>query len=221
MAVTQLRLDASDSVDSDDNSYIMSIANLGRETVTSGVCSIDVVTTELSVTGTQAYTLGDGRFVGAKKNLVCTVAASTPVGTLTINDAFGTEPTSYVFTAVGQRLELEWVTGGWKVVRLVTAGTDTPAAASTLRQMVQLHVIAISGTQDWVLPDGVVPGQLKTFKVASAASTPVGTISGLFYDEDGSADGVDINFDAAADMATVVWDGARWNPIQLVAATVS
>src|SRR6185503_17178658 len=113
------------------------------------------------------------------------------------------------FNAVGQLIELVWTATGWRLLALRAAGVDTPAAASTLNQLVLQHTIAITGTQDWVLPDGEVVGQMQIFKVASAASIPVGTISGLFYDEDGSADGVDINFDAAADMATVVWDGAR------------
>jgi hypothetical protein len=191
------------------------------ETVTSGALNVGVPTSYLSVTGAQAYTLADGAYVGQRKRIECSVAASIPVGTLTINDAATGEPTTWVFNAVGQMIDVMWTSTGWKLMAFRAAGVDTPAAASTLNLLVLQHTIAISGTQDWVLPDGEVPGQMQIFKVASAASIPVGTISGLFYDEDGSADGVDINFDAAADMATVVWDGARWNPIQLVSATVS
>ncbi len=191
------------------------------ETVTSGAVNPAVPASYLSVTGTQAYTLANGTTIGQRKRIECVVAATTPVGTLTINDAATGEPTTHVFVAVGQMLEMEWTATGWRLLTFRPAGTDTPAAASTLNPLVLKHVIAITGTQDWVLPDGEVPGQTQIFKVASAASTPVGTISGLFYDEDGSADGVDINFDAAADMATVVWDGSRWDPVQLVSATIS
>lgn len=191
------------------------------ETVTSGALTVGIPTSFVSVTGSVAFTLADGEYVGQRKRIECTAAASTPSGTLTINDAATGEPVAWIFNAVGQMIDLMWTPTGWKLVDLRAAGTDTPAAASTLNLLVLQHVIAIVGTQDWVLPDGEVPGQMQIFKVATASSTPVGTISGLFYDEDGSADGTDLNLDAAADMATVVWDGARWNPIQLVAATIS
>lgn len=191
------------------------------ETVTSGALNPAVPTTYLSITGPQALTLADGTVIGQRKRIECTVAATSPAGTLTINDAATGEPTTWVFNAVGQMIELEWSSTGWRLLTLRPAGTDTPAAASTLNLLVLKHNIAIDGTQDWVLPDGEVPGQTQIFKVPSAVNTPVGTISGLFYDEDGSADGTDINFDAAADMATVMWDGSRWDPIQLVAATIS
>lgn len=193
----------------------------GFETVTSGALTVGTRTTFVSVTGTVAYTLAAGTYLGQRKRVECSVAASIPAGTLTIADSFASEPTTWVFNAVGQAIELMWTSTGWKHLAVQAAGVDTPAAASTVNQLVLQHTIAISGTQDWIIPSGVVPGQVQIFKVASAASIPVGTISGLFYDEDGSADGVDINFDAAADMATVVWDGARWNPTQLVSATVS
>lgn len=182
---------------------------------------LDYMVHYLDISGTKAFTLPVATVLGHRCRIECVGAASTPVGTLTIADAYASEPTSWIFNNVGQRLELEWTSTGWKMISVRAAGTDTPAAASTLNLLVQTHVIAITGTQDWIIPSGVVPGQIQVFKVASAASTPVGTISGLFVDEDGSADGVDINFDAAADMATVVWNGARWDPIQLVSATVS
>jgi hypothetical protein len=191
------------------------------ETVTSGAVSTSIGETYLSVTGTQAYTLADGSSVGQRKRIECTVAATIPAGTLTINDAATGEPTSWVFNAVGQMIELEWTAAGWRLLTLREAGTDTPAAASTLNMLVRTHIIAIDGTDDWVLPSGEVPGQRQSFIVSTADNIPVGTISGLFYDEDGSADGVDINFNAIADMAHVEWDGLRWVPVSLTSATIS
>lgn len=194
----------------------------GSETLTTGgAASLLTVNTYLEVTGTDAISLADGLYVGQRKWFECTVAASTPVGTLTPATVFGTEPATWVFKAVGQGVGLEWTATGWKAYRVQAAGQDTPAAASTINQLFMTHAIAITGTQDWVLGSGTVPGQIQNFKVLSAASTPVGTISGLFYDEDSSADGVDIQLDAAADMASVVWDGARWDPIQLIACAIA
>lgn len=193
----------------------------GIETVTTGALSLGAPVTHLSVTGTKAYSLADGEYEGQRKRVECTVAASIPAGTLTLNDAATGEPTTHVFNAVGQMIELMWTSTGWKLIAFREAGIDTPAAASTLNPLVAVHVIAIDGTDDWVLPDGEVPGQIQTFKVSQADNIPVGTISGKFNDEDGSADGTDINFDGVGDMAAVRWDGARWDPIQLVSATIS
>lgn len=187
-----------------------------------GALDPDVYLTELSVTGTKAYTLADGTYAGQRKAILCVAAASTPAGTVTIATMSGSRTNvAYVFGAVGQRLELEWTSGGWREREVRAAGRDVPAAASTINPLFAFHDIAISGTQDWILPSGTCVGQIQTFAVSSAAAIPAGTISGLFYDEDGSADGVDINFNAVADMATVQWDGARWIPLQLVSATIS
>lgn len=191
------------------------------ETVTSGALNPHVPMTYLSVTGTQAYSLADGTVIGQRKRIECRVAASTPVGTLTLNDAATGEPTTHVFGAVGQMIEVEWTSTGWRLLTYRPAGTDAPAAGSTLNPLFLKHDITIADTQDWVLPDGEVPGQIQSFKVAAVSGTPVGTISGLFYDEDGSADGTDINFNAAADAAVVMWDGSRWDPISLTSATIS
>jgi len=193
----------------------------GAETVTSGALSVYKDTSYVSVTGTQAYSLADGIFVGQRKRVECSVAASTPIGTLTPTTVVSGDPASWVFSAVKQMLEFEWTATGWQVVDIRQAGRDTPAAASTLRRLILHHDIAITGTQDWVLSDGVLPGERKLLLVSAAASTPVGTISGKFYDEDGSADGVDVNVNASADMAVLEWDGSRWFPITLISATIS
>lgn len=180
------------------------------ETVTSGALNVNAATSLISVTGTQAYTLGAGPAVGFRKRIECSVAASIPAGTLTIADAAGSEQTSWVFNAVGQAIELVWYADGWHHVAVTTAGAATPAAASTLNPLVAFNNIAVDGTDDWILPSGAAPGQTVSFHVSQADNIPVGTISGLFYDEDGSADGVDIQFNAVADMATVRWNGIRW-----------
>lgn len=213
--------------DRSDAFYTKAIAGLNAlvasEAISAaGALDPDNYLTELTVSGTKAYTLANGTYVGQRKAIECVSAASTPLGTVTIATMSGSRTdVAYVFSTAGARLELEWTSGGWRETLVRPAGRDVPAAASTLNPLIALHDIAIDGTDDWVLPSGTCPGQRQSFKVSAAANTPVGTISGLFYDEDGSADGVDINLDAAADMATVVWDGARWDPIQLVSATIS
>jgi hypothetical protein len=187
---------------------------IGQETVTSGALDEYVRTSYLSVTGTVAFSLADGLYLGQEKFVECTAVSGTPIGTLTLNDAHGTEPTSHIFGAVGQRLGFEWTATGWKLTSIRSAGRDTPAAASTLNLLILHHAIAIVGTQDWVIPSGLVPGQKQIVIVLSAASTPVGTVSGLFYDNaDGSADAIDVTWDSggdAGDFVELTWDGARW-----------
>lgn len=177
--------------------------------------------TELTVSGTKAYTLANGTYVGQKKQIECVAASSTPLGTVTIATMTGSRTNvAYVFSTVGARLELEWTATGWRETLLRAAGADAPAAASTLNVLVLNHVIAITDTMDWVLPNGTVPGQRQTITVSANSGSPVGTISGLFYDNaDGSADGTDVSLNAAGDFTVLEWDGARWMPFSLVSAT--
>jgi len=91
----------------------------GVETKTSGACTPGIRTTKVSVTGTNAYSLADGTFQGQRHTFICTVAASTPVGTLT--PAHMTGGTSVLFDAVNEQLELEWSGTTWHVVGVIGA----------------------------------------------------------------------------------------------------
>lgn len=192
----------------------------------SGTINNTTLVTTLAITGTDAYGMSDGLYVTQRKIVRCISAASSPAGTVTpttvsTDTAGGTSPASVVFNAAGQEVEYEWDATGWKIMRVRAAGADAPAAASTLNLLVANHVITIANTQDWIIPSGYVPGQKQMIMVATTSGSPVGTISGLFYDEDGSADGVDVNLNAQADFAYLDWDGVRWMPVQLVSSTVS
>ena len=83
------------------------------------VGEIDVTTpvSFISVTGTTTFSLPAGT-TGQIKILVCTVAASTPVGTLTpiasANDGYDT----IIFNEVGQSATLIYENSGWIVISL-------------------------------------------------------------------------------------------------------
>ena len=83
------------------------------------VGEIDVTTpvSFISVTGTTTFTLPAGT-TGQIKILVCTVAASTPAGTLTpiasANDGYDT----IIFNEVGQSVTLIYENSGWIVISL-------------------------------------------------------------------------------------------------------
>jgi len=88
------------------------------------VGEIDVTTpvSFLSVTGSTTFSLPAGT-IGQIKMLVCTVAASTPVGTLTpiasANDGYNT----IIFNAKGQSVTLIYENSGWIIL-----STNTPAS---------------------------------------------------------------------------------------------
>jgi len=80
-------------------------------TVTSGAIPITGKTTFVSVTGTVAFSLANGTHVGQVKELVCTVAASTPIGTLTPASPLGYA--TILFNAVGESVHLVWTGTAW------------------------------------------------------------------------------------------------------------
>jgi hypothetical protein len=94
--------------------------NAGEETVTTGAISVGTRTTFLSVTGTVPFTLADGLYHGQQKFLKCTVAASTPVGTVTPATPSGFATVTFDSTA--DWALLEWRKGsGWKVIAFAAA----------------------------------------------------------------------------------------------------
>lgn len=199
----------------------------GLESVAApGAIAPGVYETHLSVDGTDAFTMGDGNHVGQRKRITCIAAANTPLGTVTLNDAYGTEPTAYVFTTVGQWVEWEWTDGGsaalkgWKIVGLGQVGVETVAGDASANPLCLVHLITIADTIDFLQPVGIIAGQRSIWLAVGTSGTPSGTVSGLYYDEDGSADGVDLVMNAAGDQAVIAWTGARWLAESLVSTTV-
>ena len=84
---------------------------------TTGEIDITTPVSFISVTGTTTFTLPAGT-TGQIKILVCTVAASTPVGTLTpiasANDGYDT----IIFNEKGQSATLIYENSGWIVLSL-------------------------------------------------------------------------------------------------------
>ena len=97
-------------------------------TFTSGAIDVTTPISFLSATGTVAYSLAAGT-AGQIKMLVCTVAASTPVGVLTpvasANDGYNT----ITFNAVGETATLLYTNSGWMILAL--GGTSAALAAGT------------------------------------------------------------------------------------------
>jgi len=196
------------------------VSSTGAETVTSsGAVSIATEVTYLDVSGTKAYTLADGTRVGQRKGVECIGAAATPLGTLTIADAYSTEPTTYVFTAVGQRVDFEWTSTGWKIYRIRQAGVEAIAANATFNRLCRTQIVDVVGTKAYILAAGLVSGQKATTICTAASSAPAGTVTGSFRKLDGVASASFTDFGAAADAVESEWDGAAWQVMRAVAVT--
>lgn len=174
----------------------------------------------IAITGTASGVLGDGTYVGQRKRLRVISAASSPAYTLTPTTMQAGQPTAFVFTDAGQMVDLTWAADGWVVTDVKTAGAGTTAAAGTINPLIARQGLTTNGSEDRILPNGYCPGH--TIKIAVDTDTSGSTtISGLFYDEDGSADGIDITADSALDEVVLTWTGARWMGITHISAAVT
>jgi hypothetical protein len=78
-----------------------------------GALDPDVRYTDLQVDGTDAFTLADGTFIGAIKEIWCSAATTTPAGTLTPDNLSGL--TTIDFDAVDEYVKLIWDGTNWVV----------------------------------------------------------------------------------------------------------
>lgn len=149
----------------------------------SGACSLDIMITELTVSGTKAYTLAAPTRTGQRKIIRCVSAASAPLGTLTIADPDTTTgyvcPATFLFDQAGQDIELvatpgllwRWVGGSYE---RFTDAVVAPGACSTSRIQTTL---AVDGTDAFTLAAPTRVGQRKIITCVSAANTPAGTLT--------------------------------------------
>jgi hypothetical protein len=84
-------------------------------TFTSGAIDVTTPISFVSVTGTKAYTLAAGSD-GQLKILICTVAASTPVGVITPLASASDGYNTITFNAVGENATLIYSNSGWNVL---------------------------------------------------------------------------------------------------------
>jgi hypothetical protein len=96
-------------------------AYLTPPTVTSGAISPDVLVTHVSTTGTQAFTLANGSYIGQEVLLMQTVAATSPIPTVTPASRVGYASFN-LGTAVGNNARLIWNGTGWILAALAGAG---------------------------------------------------------------------------------------------------
>lgn len=87
------------------------------ELVTTGALSLTAGISYLSITGTQVFTLAAGTYIGQEKNIRTTVAAGTPVGSLTgLFQNGGTAVTTIAsLGAVDRMVTLVWNGTRWEI----------------------------------------------------------------------------------------------------------
>lgn len=202
------------------------------ELVTSGALSASGKYSQLSVTGTQAYTLANGTVTGQVKVIECTVAASTPVGTLTITTPAGTEPATHVFTQPGQQLTLQWTGAAWHMIGKLRAGQFAVVVGTTVLtgvDMVDAYELSVTGTVTSLtaalqVPNCFVPGERIHFSTPTATGTPVGSIKVVGFT---IATGVAATTLGAINATTVTADyvcdsiANGWQNVALTTATYS
>jgi hypothetical protein len=196
-----------------------------------GALDLGKYVTELTVSGTKAYTLAAPTFAGQRKRIVCVSAASSPLGTVTISAPDTTTgfacASAFTFDTVGQAIELQATVGLlWRATRVQRAGgaVNNVVVGTTVLTGFNLWLryclsvtatVASTGTQG--IPNGSVVGERIIITNSTAASTPVGSITGAFtgmiaeaYTTIGAI-GVVASTTVVGDCALCEWTGSSWS----------
>lgn len=206
-----------------------------------GALSLNTYLTELTVSGTKAYTLAAPTFAGARKRITCVSAASTPLGTVTLTSPDDTAgfvcAGAFTFDTVGQSIELVATAGlKWRCLRVFRAGgvVDAVVVGTTVLTGLNLWLRyclkvtgSVSSTGTQALPNGSAVGERCIVTCSTAASIPVGSIDGVFtgmineaYTHLGAV-GVVASSTVIGDMAMLEWTGAAWNVVFQNGCTLS
>ena len=180
--------------------------------------------TELTVSGTKAFTLAAPTQVGQRKRVVCVAATSTPLGTLTISSPDTTAgfvcASTFQFDSVGQSIELVATSGLlWRCIRVDRAGgaANDVVIGTTVLTGVNLKAVyycsvtgTVSSTTTKGIPNGSAVGETCQVAVSTAASIPSGTISITGLTNAGAAATTLGTMAATTNYATLRWNGSAW-----------
>lgn len=190
-----------------------------------GALSLNAYVTELTVSGTKAYTLAAPTFAGQRKLIRCVAATSSPAGTVTISSPDTTTgfvlPSAIVFDDVGQELELQATSGLlWRCIRKRRSGgaVDGVVVQTTVLTgvvMRAIYYLSVTGTASSTgtkgIPDGQMAGEVIRVSVSTAASIPSGTISITGVTSAGAAATTLGTVGATANFALLMWTGTAWS----------
>lgn len=189
----------------------------------SGACSLTRLVTELTVSGTKAYTLAAPTNVGQRKIIRCVSAASSPLGTVTVSSPDDTAgfvcAASFLFTAVGQEIELEATTAlKWRCIRkkrtgakTLVIGTDVTTGICNMEAQILCSVTGtVASLTTKGIPNGSAVGERISVVCSVAGSTPHGDIAGTFVSHLGAAATALDDMVAVGDGGNFVWNGSAW-----------
>ena len=132
--------------------------------------SLTRIISELSVTGTDAYTLAAPTFTNQRKIVRCVLAASTPAATLTVTSPDDTTgfvcPATFFMDVVGQEVEfIATAALKWRVVRIVRAGSGDVTVGTTSAVL----TVGVSGTSGDISTATAFGAGMATLCLASTA----------------------------------------------------
>lgn len=195
-----------------------------------GACDLAKYVTELTVSGTKAYTLAAPTVAGQRKRITCVSAASTPLGTVTIASPDDTTgfvcAGAFTFDTVGQSIELIGTSAlKWRCIRVQRAGgaVDAVVVGTTVLTALNLWIRyccsvtgTVSSTSTKALPNGSAVGERCIVTCSTAASTPIGSLDGVYtgmiaeaYTHLGAI-GVVASATVVGDCAVLEWTGSAW-----------
>ncbi len=195
-----------------------------------GACDLAKYVTELTVSGTKAYTLAAPTVAGQRKRIACVAATATPLGTVTISSPDDTAgfvcAGAFTFTDVGQAIDLIATTAlKWRAIRVQRAGgaADAVVVGTTVLTALNLWIRYCCSVTDTVassttkgLPNGSAVGERCVVTCSTAGGTPIGSIDGAFTGMIGTAYthlgaiGVVASATVVGDCAVLEWTGAAW-----------
>lgn len=221
--LTETQIQKVGNFDADTINNLRDALGAGVDAISAaGALSLTAYVTELTVSGTKAYTLAAPTVAGQKKRIVCVSAASTPLGTVTVTSPDTTAgficAGAFTFTAIGQAIELIATAGLlWRCTRVQRAGVQAVTVGTTVLTGLNLaatYNLSVTGTVSSTttkgIPDGSTPGETMIVGCGTAASIPSGTISLVALTTLGAAGTTLGTFNATTCYAGLMWNGTGW-----------
>jgi hypothetical protein len=201
-----------------------------------GAVNVSTYVTELSVDGTDAFTLAAPTIAGQRKRIVCVAAANTPAGTLTVSSPDTTTgfvcPATFFFDTVGQALEFRATAGlKWRCIKVDrTGGTADNVVVGTTaitNKLWRTYALSITGSVASTLPNGAAVGEQIQVICTTVALGGAGTLDGAFFGGAAlaythlGAFGVVASTTVVGDCALLEWDGTAWKVLFQNGTTLS
>lgn len=235
MALTAAMIEKIAQFDASIATELTAALNMGLavDAKSSGALDLTRRLSEISVSGTKAFTLAAPTYAGQEKEVLCVAAASTPAGTLTVSSPDDTTgfvcPATFFFDNVGQKLVFRATSAlKWRCVEKIRTGVKTLTVGTTTTtgicdmSHVNLSVTGtVASTTTMALPNGAAVGELCQVSCSTAASTPHGDLGGTFITKTGTAGTALDDFTAVTDQALLQWTGAAWKPIVLTGSALA